>query len=620
MCENAIWYHEKRTMLPSSMPELRNALGWDRGNASVFDRLCRMPKLPCKICSEPGDFWHEVKKVWEPDAPLCREVRCSSCYWKNVRGVRHEASWSRGHVCDSHDSELSPTFSRTPACAAEIFSVLQEHLADDLIAPQGASVAFRPCPDSLSPSGSSASVQALTEIGVVVELAWKAREEPPRFTGEILCDPIPVSEPSVPIAAAAASSVAAAAAAALCAPRLLTRGTVSVLLPHHSAHQIGDIECFRAEFCPDEPDFDARVRVGDMQHALLRGAECKPVQLLSLGLENFESGQWSWKRSMVVQEWCAKFGGKRCVSYDFACKDGRHASDYETHCDMLLDSLFANSGHVVSTYERSEILFLDCRPLYNSDHDFRLRKHAGYHPKTLEGLLSSSSWNDFWQNAHEQIVSALQPKDVSKLLVVCYCKKGRHRSVGVRELLHHCLQVIGVKDIASKDLCSGRLWKFCAMGRTLDVPNVIRRMGGLHVLLSLFEWQPPISGSRLRSPCYTMGWWILRVRAAWWEMTHGSTPHWYLSKLCHLLAHCSCARDPTQLVVRMFESSAPNVALCAHNMTWSVVLAVKQGMVRFRTWILWTISTHAPAGASIQKVCSLRLLATETCPRMVYAL
>ena len=82
--------------------------------------------------------------------------------------------------------------------------------------------------------------------------------------------------------------------------------------------------------------------------------------------------------------------------------------------------------------------------------------------KNLPGLLHSRAWNEFWEDAHDKIVAALQRSDVSKLLVVCYCKKGRHRSVGVRALLHHCLLGAGVERIALNDLCSGRLWKhFC---------------------------------------------------------------------------------------------------------------------------------------------------------------
>jgi hypothetical protein len=165
---------------------------------------------------------------------------------------------------------------------------------------------------------------------------------------------------------------------------------------------------------------------------LCDAAKSKPVQLISIGLENFESGQWSTKKKADVQAWCAKFGGKKKGSYDFACKDGRYASYYAAHCDMLLDSLFANSGDAIGVYDRSEVVLLDCRPLYNADDDHRLTHNVSYHPKILEGLLMSPSWSRFWQDAHATIAGALHRPDVSKLLIVCYCKKGRHRSVGVR--------------------------------------------------------------------------------------------------------------------------------------------------------------------------------------------
>ena len=131
---------------------------------------------------------------------------------------------------------------------------------------------------------------------------------------------------------------------------------------------------------------------------------------------------------------------------------------------MLLDSLFANSGDVIGKYDRSEVVLLDCRPLYNADDDYRLTHHAGYHPKTLEGLLLSPLWSRFWQDAHGKITAALRRRGVSKLLVVCYCKKGRHRSVGVRAQLHHCLEGVDLEFLASKDLCSGRLWRYLCDG------------------------------------------------------------------------------------------------------------------------------------------------------------
>ena len=82
-------------------------------------------------------------------------------------------------------------------------------------------------------------------------------------------------------------------------------------------------------------------------------------------------------------------------------------------------------------------MLLDCRALNDGNQDWRLRGHAGYHPKNLAGLLDSSAWNEVWHDAYTRVKSVLERGDASKVLVVCYCRVGRHRSVGVRHLMHH---------------------------------------------------------------------------------------------------------------------------------------------------------------------------------------
>ena len=100
----------------------------------------------------------------------------------------------------------------------------------------------------------------------------------------------------------------------------MTSGTASVSPPHHSEPGADEVGPVRAEVCRDRLVSNAPIRANCAQHALPRGAKCKPVLLVSLGLENFESGQWSSNKSRDVQGCCAKFGGEGRLSYDFACK------------------------------------------------------------------------------------------------------------------------------------------------------------------------------------------------------------------------------------------------------------------------------------------------------------
>ena len=125
---------------------------------------------------------------------------------------------------------------------------------------------------------------------------------------------------------------------------------------------------------------------------------------------------------------------------------------------MRINLMRTNFPDVVDGYKRSEVVLLDCRPLSDSNDDQRPRFHAGYHPKPLAGIVSCNAWDTFWREAHDSITAALARHDVSQVLVVCYCRVGRHRSVGVRYLLHHCLGGVGLQEVYSNDLCGGDLW------------------------------------------------------------------------------------------------------------------------------------------------------------------
>ena len=184
-----------------------------------------------------------------------------------------------------------------------------------------------------------------------------------------------------------------------------------------------------AAFCDvvDETTGTASVDLESPRGVLSAGRRqgfcAKSAQLLSLGLGNFEVAPKSMKLSTAVRDWVAEHGGQRRVSYNFASKDGRLARRYDSHRELLLDSLFANFPEIAGIYDRSEVVLLDCRALRNAEHDWRLTKYAGYHPKNLEGLLDSKAWGDVWREAMDSL------------------------------------------DLISEDLCSGYLWSRLCGGR-----------------------------------------------------------------------------------------------------------------------------------------------------------
>ena len=117
LCENAMWLHEQQSALPHSMQDLRKALDWDTGGLCVFDRLCRLSKLSCKKCGEPGDFWRLFKKLCEPLSPECREVWCSSCYAKQafVAGsVGNRSTGCYGSIVDINELLSGPVHLSVP--------------------------------------------------------------------------------------------------------------------------------------------------------------------------------------------------------------------------------------------------------------------------------------------------------------------------------------------------------------------------------------------------------------------------------------------------------------------------------------------------------------------------
>ena len=121
LCENAMWYHEKQAALPSSMHELREALGWDGRDGCVFDRLCQVPRYACKKCGGPGEFWRRFKKNSEPFSPECREVWCCSCNATRMHAfsVGNGHSGCFGSLFDINDKVPGPTRLVYPECSQQ---------------------------------------------------------------------------------------------------------------------------------------------------------------------------------------------------------------------------------------------------------------------------------------------------------------------------------------------------------------------------------------------------------------------------------------------------------------------------------------------------------------------
>ena len=374
-------------------------------------------------------------------------------------------------LCSSH--ERDPYVGSLGNTTGDVDDLVQDPV-DELRSPSGSPVVYRPCMDTECLSGSS--VCPLMEGGLIVEMAWAVQQESPLCTGHILCDPSPVA--MMNSETGQLTSLITRSVPACEAPHCSDGDACAVSIAPAAATAADDDASPSAADSSGAPAGACREAASSCVPPALRsqhdnesgqvfpGALDKRVQLLSLGLENFEKGATqSCRRCSNV--WDSLPRHKRRherVSHDFASVTGRRAQDFDMHRNMLLDSLFANFPDVLDGYKRSEVVLLDCRALSDGNKDRWLKHHAGYHPKTLAGLVESKAWDGFWHDAHDSIMSALSRAEVSQVLVVCYCRVGRHRSVGARRLLHHCLRGVGLREVQSADLCGDDLWSHLCRG------------------------------------------------------------------------------------------------------------------------------------------------------------
>ena len=102
--------------------------------------------------------------------------------------------------------------------------------------------------------------------------------------------------------------------------------------------------------------------------------------------------------------------------------------------------------------------------------DRHLRDHLGIHPQNLDHMSKAREWEGLFKEAHRMISERLRREDTEKLLVLVFCRAGRHRSVATGHVLCHNLQADG--SIVSLDhLSQGSFWrntcggecKFCSL-------------------------------------------------------------------------------------------------------------------------------------------------------------
>ena len=137
--------------------------------------------------------------------------------------------------------------------------------------------------------------------------------------------------------------------------------------------------------------------------------------------------------------------------YSFSLSD-------DEHLRILLDDFKLNHPGLVADYSNNEILFLDCRGVGDPSRDRNLRDHIVIHPQNLDHMSKAREWEGLFNEAHRMITESPRREDTEKLLVLVFCRAGRHRSVATGHVLCNNLQADG--SVVSLDhLSQGSFWR-----------------------------------------------------------------------------------------------------------------------------------------------------------------
>ncbi len=87
-------------------------------------------------------------------------------------------------------------------------------------------------------------------------------------------------------------------------------------------------------------------------------------------------------------------------------------------------------------------VFVDCRIFHDPDRP-RGVNHIGLHPVNIERFVFHTRFEGWLQQTRGRILEAIAGATEAQaptVAVVCYCQKGRHRSVSAATVISHCLR------------------------------------------------------------------------------------------------------------------------------------------------------------------------------------
>lgn len=117
--------------------------------------------------------------------------------------------------------------------------------------------------------------------------------------------------------------------------------------------------------------------------------------------------------------------------------------------------------------KQAEVLYLDCKGVGDPARDKQLRDHVGYSPYNLDNMGKSKEWEYMYQEFNRMISERLHSPNAEKVLILTFCKSGRHKSPASGHVLQDRLQHEGL-DVVLEHLSEGKFWE----GHNL--PSVLR--------------------------------------------------------------------------------------------------------------------------------------------------
>ena len=117
--------------------------------------------------------------------------------------------------------------------------------------------------------------------------------------------------------------------------------------------------------------------------------------------------------------------------------------------------------------QTARVVPIDCRKLRDPGHDSRLRKHLGFHPEIIDGVVQHGTFAKWLGRTMTLLSKAMEsagdgvPGARSQVVVVLYCKAGNHRSVACHTILQHLLQATHTPgwELDLSLHCSKEIWR-----------------------------------------------------------------------------------------------------------------------------------------------------------------